>query len=222
MDKKKKIILISVISVIVLLIIVGVVLYFVLNNNNSNNNEIINEGTENSKLSKLYQELSSKNSYSFETILDDNNKMFYAKSGNVAYTDTNYNGNESKFVIKDGNSYLLVDDTKTYYTYKNNMVNLNKVQEAFEELINTDGFETGKEEINGENYNYEQYAGVTNLALQSFDDNTNDVKTRLYFKGDDLVYIKTISGETEELLKVNISYEVDQNLFEIPSDYREV
>ena len=221
MDKKKKIILISVISVIVLLIIVGVVLYLVLNNNNGNN-EIVNEGIENSKLSKLYQELSSKNSFSFETILDDDNKMFYAKSGNMAYTDTDYNGNESKFIIRDGNSYLLVDDTKTYYTYKNNMVNLNEVQEAFDELINTEGFETGKEEINGENYNYEQYAGKTNLTLRSFDEDANNIQTRLYFKGDDLAYIKTISGETEELLKVNISYEVDQSLFEIPSDYKEV
>ena len=221
MDKKKKIILISIAIIIILLTISGIVWYFVFVNN-SGGNDRVNEGTENSKLSKLYQELSSKNSYSFETVLDDDNKMFYAKSGNVAYTDTNYNGNESKFVIKDGNSYLLVDDTKTYYTYKNNMVNLNKVQEAFDELINTGSFETGREEINGENYNYEQYAEKTNLALQSFDDDTNNVKTRLYFKGDDLVYIKTISGETEELLKVNISYEVDQNLFEIPSDYREV
>ena len=204
MDKKKKIILISIAVIIILLTISGIVWYFVFVNN-SGGNDRVNEGTENSKLSKLYQELSSKNSYSFETVLDDDNKMFYAKSGNVAYTDTNYNGNESK-----------------YYTYKNNMVNLNKVQEAFDELINTGSFETGREEINGENYNYEQYAGKTNLALQSFDDDTNNVKTRLYFKGDDLVYIKTISGETEELIKVNISYEVDQNLFEIPSDYREV
>lgn len=220
MDKKRRIILISIAIIIILLTISGIVWYFVSNNNNAN--ETVENGIENSKLSKLYQELSSKNSYSFETVLDDDNKMFYAKSGNVAYTDTNYNGNESKFVIKDGNSYLLVDDTKTYYTYKNNMVNLNKVQEAFDELINMGSFETGREEINGENYNYEQYVGKTNLALQSFDDDTNNVKTRLYFKGDDLVYIKTISGETEELLKINISYEVDQNLFEIPSDYREV
>ena len=220
MDKKKKIILISVIVIVVLIIIGGGIWYFI--SKNSNNNETVNESAENSKLSKLYQELNSKNSFSFETILDDNNKMFYAKSGNTAYTDTNYNGNETKYVIKDGNSYLLVDSSKTYYTYKNNMVNLNKVQEAFDELINGEGYETGKEEINGENYNYEQYVGKTNLTLQSFDDDTNNVKTRLYFKGNDLVYIKTISEETEELLKVNISYEVDQNLFEIPSDYREV
>lgn len=219
MDKKKKIILISVIVIVVLIIIGGGIWYFI--SKNSNNNETVNESAENSKLSKLHQELNSKNSFSFETILDDNNKMFYAKSGNTAYTDTNYNGNETKYVIKDGNSYLLVDSSKTYYTYKNNMVNLNKVQEAFDELINGEGYETGKEEINGENYNYEQYVGKTNLTLQSFDDDTNNVKTRLYFKGNDLVYIKTISEETEELLKVNISYEVDQNLFEIPEDYKE-
>ena len=49
-----------------------------------------------------------------------------------------------------------------------------------------------------------------------------EVKTRFYFKGDKLAYIKTIIGEKQELLKVDISYDVDNNLFEIPSDYKEM
>ena len=49
-----------------------------------------------------------------------------------------------------------------------------------------------------------------------------EVKTRFYFDGDKLVYIKTIIGDKQELLKVDISDNVDNNLFEIPSDYKEV
>ena len=49
-----------------------------------------------------------------------------------------------------------------------------------------------------------------------------EVKTRFYFDGDKLVYIKKIIGDKQELLKVDISDNVDNNLFEIPSDYKEV
>ena len=44
-------------------------------------------------------------------------------------------------------------------------------------------------------------------------------KTRFYFEGDQLVYIKTIIEDEQELLKVDISNQVDEKLFEIPSDY---
>lgn len=46
-------------------------------------------------------------------------------------------------------------------------------------------------------------------------------KTRFYFDGKDLKYIKTIAGNKEELLKVTISKDVDNKLFQIPSDYEE-
>ena len=35
-------------------------------------------------------------------------------------------------------------------------------------------------------------------------------------------YIKTISGEDEELLKIDFSDNVDENSFEIPDDYAEL
>ena len=48
-----------------------------------------------------------------------------------------------------------------------------------------------------------------------------DTNTRFYFKGDKLQYIKTIMGEKSELLQVNVSYNVDNSLFEIPADFQE-
>ena len=47
----------------------------------------------------------------------------------------------------------------------------------------------------------------------------SEVKTRFYFDKDKLVYIKSILPDKEQLIKVEISYEVNGDLFEIPSDY---
>ena len=47
-----------------------------------------------------------------------------------------------------------------------------------------------------------------------------DAITRFYFDGDNLEYIKTIIGDKSELISVDVSYEVDDNIFEIPSDFQ--
>lgn len=45
-------------------------------------------------------------------------------------------------------------------------------------------------------------------------------KTRLYFEGNNLKYIKTYIGDIEQLLKVEMSYNVDDSVsFEIPKEY---
>lgn len=216
MNKKRKIILISVISIVILLVIIGLVYYLVASNTNEENGG----QKKTSEVSKLYETLKTKDVFSFELTLDDNNKMYYAKSGNTAYIDTVHDGTESKYIIRDGNSYLIVDNTRKYYTYNNNSANLNKVIAQLED-INGVEYQEGKEKIDGKNYNYEEYSGETNFAMGDFGENTEDIKTRFYFDGDNLVYIKTISGEKQELLSVNISYDVDQNLFQIPLEYKQ-
>ena len=133
--------------------------------------------------------------------------------------DTKYNGSETKYIIKDGNSYLIKDSDKRYYTYTNNNIDLDLVSNILADLINLE-HNDGKEEIDGKSYNYEEYSVLTNIAISDFSNETN-IKTRLYFKGKDLVYIKTISDRKQELLKVDMSTKVENNLFEIPSDYVE-
>ena len=97
MDKKKKIILISVIAIVIVIAIVVLSVYFVnRNKTNTDNNSA------STKVEKLYNTLTDKKEYSFSFTLDDNNKLYYAKSGDTAYTDTTYNGSESKYFIKDG------------------------------------------------------------------------------------------------------------------------
>ena len=216
MDKKKKVVLISVLATVILLVIVGVVWYFIANNNSNSNSN--NQGI--AEVSRLYETLQTSSVFSFELTSDSGNHKYYAKSNDIAYIDTIYDDEETKYIIKDGNTYFLVDDTKTYYTYSNNQTNLNMVTRGLERIKDLE-YQTGREKINNKNYYYEEYTGLTDFAMGDFTEDSEDVKTRFYFDNDELVYIKTIEGDKQELLEVNISYDVDQNSFQIPSDYNE-
>ena len=90
----------------------------------------------------------------------------------------------------------------------------------------------GKEKIYGISYKYEEYNGVSSFLFSEQETiEIDSVKTRFYFKGNELVYLKTIynvkdeeTGETtekEELQTIKVEYEVNNSVFEIPSDYAE-
>ena len=72
-------------------------------------------------------------------------------------------------------------------------------------------------------YYYEEYSGSTMFMVSSsLEVDEADIKTRFYFdKNDNLVYIKTIYGGKQELLKINLQKEAEDKLFEIPSHYAE-
>ena len=83
---------------------------------------------------------------------------------------------------------------------------------------------TGTEKVFGKKYDYEEYNGSSAFLLTNLRDvNEENIKTKLYFdKNDNLKYIKTIYGENEEeLLNIDIKYEVEDSIFEIPSNYAE-
>lgn len=214
MKKSKKIMWISIITIIIIAILSSIIWYVISNQNTK---------SDTSKINQLYEKLKIINSYSFTTILDEKNQMYYAKENNKAYINTIYNGNESKFIIKDGNSYLLMEGNKTYYTYKNNETNLNKIELQLETLKDMK-YEKGQEKINNQKYQYEEYAILTSFTMKDTSEITQnqEVKTRFYFKGNKLAYIKTMLDDKQELLKVDIIDKVDHQLFEIPSDYKEM
>ena len=219
MDRKKKTIL-AVIILVVLLVVLAIVWFFVFNNKGNTNENNNSNSKENSNVSRTYNELQASGDFVFEITLDNENYMYYTKSNNMAYIDTVSEGRENKNIIRDGNTYLLLDDTKTYYKYSNNQTNLNIITLRLNKIKDLE-YETGRERINSKNYSYEEFVGLTDFAMGDFKEDSQDVKTRFYFDGDKLVYIKTIEKEKEELLKVNISNDVEQNLFQIPSDYKE-
>ena len=216
MEKKRKIVIISVIAIVIILAIATITV-IVLNQKN-------NEESQTNIVNEVYNKLQQNDRYIIETTLDDNNKMYYAKDGNMAYLSTTTDGDELKLLIKDGNTYLIKDDEKTYYTYKNNETELSKISTQLEELENQE-FKKGKEKIEDKTYKYNEYYGLTDFAIQDMTNGDGqeeqNAKTRFYYDNDKLVYIKTIVGDKQELLKVNISYDVDNDLFNIPSNYEE-
>ena len=82
---------------------------------------------------------------------------------------------------------------------------------------------SGYEKINGKQYYYEEYEGITTFIMWSNYEEESSIKTRFYFEHEKIAYIKTIIDDSEEeLLKVDFSDEVDDSLFEIPDDYAEI
>ena len=210
--KKKKIMLISVIVFILVILIAGLIWYFV----SKEKEDIL-------RLNQFYETLKAKDSYGFTTTLDDNNKMYYATKDKKAYINTVYNGTESEFIIRDGNSYLIMDDVKSYYMYNNNETDLNKIEEELKNIKDLE-HKNGKEKIENKTYLYEEYEVLTTFTMMDTSEikENEEVKTRFYFNGDKLEYIKTIIGEKQEVLKIDVSYNIDNKLFEIPSNYSEM
>ena len=160
-------------------------------------------------INELYESLKQEQSYSIDLTLDENNHSFYAKQSNT------------EILIKNGNTYLIKDEDKSYYIYKNNETNLNKIENILEELKDKE-YQTGEEKIDNKSYGYIELNQLTDFVIMNTSNIKSDIKkTRFYFDGKDLKYIKTIAGNKEELLKVTISKDVDNKLLQIPSDYEE-
>lgn len=213
MEKKQKIFIIS-ICVIVAIIIVGLIVYAITTSRNESANE--------NRLANMYEKMMQDETYSITFQLDDNNKYTVSRKGDVANIDMYNNGDHTTNIIRDGNTYLLMYSTKRYYTYQNNVIGLGELPSQLNEMIQNQQPEKGQEKIDGHNYRYEEYKGVSDFLMNTdenvIEENTN---TRFYFDGDDLKYIQTIMEDQSELIRVEVSYDVDDTIFEIPSDFEE-
>lgn len=214
-DKKKIVGVVA--SILAIVIIVGIAFWLTMQEKPKQRQP----EEEQSKVAKLLDTLKQKQSYSIKTILDENNTFYYAKKDNRVRLDISQQGQVSTYIVKNGNSYLLLSDQKIYYTYLNNETNLGKIELSLENLKNSE-YTKGKEKIEGQEFNYEEYNGITDFLLKGSSElKEQNAKTRFYFKADKLEYIKTIEGEYQELLRVETSYQVKDDQFEIPSDYQE-
>ena len=210
--ENKKVIIIFIIIAIVA-VCLGIISCFLLVPNTSKELSF--------SINELYESLKQEQAYSINLTLDENNKSLYAKQSNIAYLDDILNGVETEMLIKNGNTYLIKDEDKVYYVFKNNETNLNKIEDILEALKDKE-YQTDEEEIDNKSYSYIEFNQLTDFAIMNTSNIKSDTKkTRFYFDGKDLKYIKTIAGNKEELLKVTISRDVDNKLFQIPSDYEE-
>lgn len=174
------------------------------------------------RLTKIYEELNSKQTYLFEMEKNNDNKTIMAQKGDKTIIDQYSDGNRTTTLVKDNNTYLILHNRKEYYVYGQNNVEQNRLTEGIKEIADKE-LTFGNEKIKDKKYNYEEYNGKTMFIVNnSLDIDEAEVKTRFYFdKNDDLVYIKTLYGEKQELLKVKLNTNVEDSIFEIPSDYAE-
>lgn len=217
MDKKKKIIIIVISIILILAIILGVI---VLKNNKGTKE---NEKEKSTKTLEITNKISEANQITFTKILDDNNKETIIVKENNAYKESTSKGKTTKYIVKDGNTYYLDDKNMAYYVFENNDMIITEIKEQLQELQEKSA-NSEKEKIDGKTYNYEEFLGYQGFLINKDIALTNESnsKTRLYYSNDKLKYIKTIVGDKEELLKVNISYNnVNEDYFKIPENYKQ-
>lgn len=207
---KKKTLIITIVSIVVALIVIGLLVYFLAIRNNDKV----------SKIEKTYNELSEAENYTFIRKIDDENQVTNIKKGDRAYKEEISQGIKSGLTYYDGNTYFMNDSTKQYFEYQNNDYIYTEIVNNFLRAKDLE-YTEGKEEINGKKYNYEEVSGYQDFLVDQsiYAQDITQAKTRFYYKGNDLKYIKTIIGDKEELLEINIEYKADSGVYEVPSDY---
>ena len=214
---KKTMIIIGIIILVV--VIIGVIIFALSSKNKTNKTE----QTESVEIQKNYEKIANSKEMTFTTTLDENNKETIVIKDDQAYKETTRNGVTYKYIVKGNDTYFVDDSNKTYYTYKNNTEISTEIQQKLSKLKEMSS-NTGKEKVNGKNYQYEEFEKYQDFLINNkiaLTDLTK-AKTRIYYDNDKIVYIKTIAGDEEELLKVDISYgTVKNDYFNIPSEYKD-
>ena len=175
------------------------------------------------KLVQIYNQIKEEQPYYFEMEKNDKNKVIMAQKDNKIMIDQYSENNHSTTIVKDNNTYYyILHNREEYYVYEQNNIKQNILPDGFKEII-AKPFETGTEKIKGKKYSYEEYSGSTMFIITNdLDLNEENIKTRFFFDNDgNLVYIKTMTNNDQELLKVNFTKEVNEELFEVPSHYAE-
>ena len=207
--KKKKIIIL----LISILLIVGIVII---------TSKFFDKDTNTQKLAELYEQLKSSNTYLFEMKQNDENITIIAQKDNKTIIDKYTDDEHETTLVKKDNTYLILHHREEYYVYPLNNVEQNFLTDSLKYVIDKP-FTQGTEKIIGKSYYYEEYEGSTNFMITKTLNITEDnVKTRFYFdKDNNLAYIKTIAGTKQQLLKIKLQNEVENSVFEIPSNYAE-
>jgi len=208
---KKKLIIklvIAVLAIIAIIIIIGK--FF------NNNGEDIH------RLSNVYEQLNTSQKYLFEMERNDENKIIMAKNGDKTIIDQYSKNSHSSTITKNGSTYFVLHDREEYYVYEPQNIQQNILIDGLKEVIEKT-YNTGAEFIKGKKYSYEEYAGSTVfLNSNTLNEKEENIKTRFFFdKNGNLMYIKTMTTDNQELLKINITNQVDDSIFEIPSNYAE-
>ena len=189
---------------------------------------IINDKKKN-RLSSMYEKMQKSDSYTF-TMEEKTNEIYYkvsmAQKGKDISIDMYSNEDHTTTLITENKSYSILHNDQEYYDYGEEKVDLDIEISSLKKYIKKD-CTNGKEEINGKTYYYEEYENEDmDFIIFADIDDSSIVKTRFYFNGNNICYIKNIiqsdNENQEELIKADLSFSVDEKLFNIPEDYAEV
>ncbi len=208
-----------------LIIMLVISLAFVVTGCGNNDDANKAEGNEKSKTYNALSEAFSGDDYimTLEGDMDlgegtENTTMTLAMKGENVYMDVDATSGHLTVMYKDNTTYVVSHADKMYMTTEGKNEEIFSEEDMFafskDDLkeIEDSEYTTGKETINGTEYEYEEY---------KYEDGTTE---RYYFSGNDLTYIKTTSEDgTEETMKVvKLSSEVEDSIFELPTDYKKV
>ena len=182
----------------------------------------------------VYNNILNKEEYSFR--MEEKNEeieynLLMCKKGDDYSIDTQLDDEHTTTLVLNNQVYYIMHDEQEYYPLEadDEFVDLESdvyiIENGLKEITKNE-YTKGNEEINGKSYYYEEYNNESlDFILFADINETSSVKTRFYFDGEDLVFIKNFitseEEETEELINVNLTYEADDNLFKIPEDYAE-
>ena len=176
----------------------------------------------------IYNKMQKSQKYTFsmeETSTDINYKVSMAQRGEDVSIDMYSDEEHTTTLILDNKSYYIMHNDKEYYDNGEEKVESDIVLSGLRS-ISQKQYTTGKEELNGKTYYFEEYENENmDFIIFANINESSKVKTRFYFNGNNICFIKNFieseDGNQEELIKVTLKYEVDDSLFIIPEDYAE-
>lgn len=187
------------------------------------------KGEKTSKVNNMYDKIKKSQKYTFsmeENTTEIKYKVSMAQRGTDVSIDMYSDEEHTTTLILENKSYFIMHDDKEYYDYGEEKIESDIIISSLNNITKKE-YTSGKEEINGVDYYYEEYDNEDmDFIIFANINESSKVKTRFYFNGNNLCYIKNLieseDGNQEELINVALKYDIDDSLFKIPEDYAEV
>lgn len=213
LKSKKSIIIFSVI--IIILLIVALTFIF--------------KQEQNDRVLNMYKKICDNQDFTFsmeEQSEDIKYNVSMAQRGTDVCIDMYTDNEHTTTLVLEKNAYFIMHDSEEYYEYSSDDIDADIIISSLKKMTQK-SYITGREEINGKTYYYEEYENNdTDFLIFVNINEDSTVKTRFYFDGNDIAYIKNIvttdDEQQEELLKITLEYDVQEELFEIPENYAEL
>lgn len=212
MQKSKKFIVTILIMIILCIVAVGLIINF---NNNDRVLKMYNNLLQSDGFVLSMEEVNSDYKYNMKISQKDNN----------VYIDMNSESEHTSTLIVNDYAYFIMHNDKQYFVYNSENVDGDIIVSGLKNAVDQE-YNSGTEFVYGKEYYYEEYSNITAFLILLDDSEEENVKTRFYFDNSDIAYIKNViknNGQIEEeIIKVSLTYDVDNSIFEIPNDYSEL